>query len=344
MRPLFCLLVTFTLPGLALALPPFPGGLIDSTQRTVYMSTGSAVLAVDLTRGDVLWQTDQASQPLLVAGDRLYALSLARTSRAHVRAFDLTAKGEPVFESDEVRFPRWVVTQERAGHSFHCSWRQDGHHLELSWRARAGTEGGPSKLAAGLARVDLDTGKVVYLPAKPVATSPPLPPQLERLAVRWQRRVSGQLLALAVEDLPGSSSADRRERFVLHSWSEHGQKENTTRELLRGTRLVVMPGEDERLLWLRDAGAGPTEHAGHWSVHAATDGHLVARVPCIPGTRSATILGDRAYCLTAGGARATSSGAVRRPGVLHAIDLTTGKVVWKRALVAREAKIARPPR
>ena len=329
------------LPGASQAGPPFPGGLLDSTGRTAFVTTPGGIEALDLTRGDVLWRTDRASQPLFVAGDRLYALALGLENQLFVCGFDLNATGRKVFESAAIELPRWATASTRPRHSFSYRWQRRQNRLEVTWQASAGTEGGPRKEAAGLVWVDLESGKVRQqsTPLAPAPATPRVPPQLEKLAVRWQRVVGGQLFALVVEELPGSGPGQRRQRLVLLSWNERTGKENPPRELMRGRRLVLMPGLDDRHLWLRDGAPGSGEpFAGrHWSVFAAIDGHLVARVPFVPGTRSATIIGDWAYCLSAGAVRATPEGAIRGGRVLHAIDLRTGKVAWRRPGLAPSA-------
>jgi hypothetical protein len=346
MRTILPLAVALFAPLAVQAAPPFPGGLLDSTGRTVYASTREGVAAVDLASGDFMWQTRLANQPLLVAGDRLYALVQPETNHLLVRGFDLgSGKGDKVFESSPVEMPRWAVPHNRPGHSFSYRYRQDRNRLEIAWQVSAGTEGGPGKEAAGLAVIDLDSGKVRQGPGqvgKPAATAQPrVPPRLEKLAVRWQRSLAGQLVALVVEEVPGSTQANRWQRLVLRSWNERTGKENTARELIRGRRLVFMAGLDDRHLWVRDAAGCPDEPstngpgiARHWSVFAAVDGNLVARVPFIPGTRSATIIDERAYCLSTGAVRTTPGGSSRGGRVLHAVDLTTGKVIWSRAGLA----------
>ncbi len=343
MRTLLCLATVLLGPVAVGAAPPFPGGLLDSTGRTAYASTAGGVAAVDLASGDVQWQTRLASQPLVVAGDRLYALALGESNRLFVRGFDLGGKGEKVFESSPVELPRWAVPRNGPGHSFSYRYRQDRNRLEITWQARAGSTGGPGKEAAGLAVIDLDSGKVRQENAAPPAplAPPRVLPQMAKLAVRWQRSLAGQLVALVVEEMPGSTPARRRQRLVLRSWNERTGKETPPRELLCGARPVFLVGLDDRHLWVRDAGcpdepssSGPGALSRHWSVFAAVDGQLVARVPLVPGTRAATIIDDRAYCLCAGGVRATPGGIHRAGRVLHAIDLGTGKVLWSRPILA----------
>jgi hypothetical protein len=286
-----------------------------------------------------VWQTRLAHQPLVVAGDRLFALVQPESNHLLVRGFDLgTGKGDKVFESSPIELPRWAVPHNRPGRSFSYRYRQERNRVEIAWRASAGTGDGPAKEAAGVAVVDLDSGKVSQRSAplqKPAQVH--VSPHLEKLAVRWQRSLAGQLVALVVEEAPGTTPTNRVQRLVLRSWNERTGKENSARELLRGSRLAFMPGLDGRHLWVRDAAGCPDEPGSngpgisrHWSVFAAVDGNLVARVPFIPGTRQGTIVDERAYCLSTGPVR-TAPGSRSRDGrVLHAVDLTTGKVMWSR--------------
>ena len=72
-----------------------------------------------------------------------------------------------------------------------------------------------------------------------------------------------------------------------------------------------------------------------WSVFSVLDGQLVARVPFLSGTQSATRIGTRAYCLTSGPARGSlADGPPGRVSAVHAIDLEEGKVAWTRSLGA----------
>src|SRR5947208_13252831 len=71
-------------PSGTLALP---AGIADPAGRTGFLAgAGGGVDAVDLTTGDVLWQTTEAQRPLLVVGDRLYAQAGVRRNRLRVLA------------------------------------------------------------------------------------------------------------------------------------------------------------------------------------------------------------------------------------------------------------------
>ena len=58
----------------------------------------------------------------------------------------------------------------------------------------------------------------------------------------------------------------------------------------------------------------------------------MARVTQVPGATSATIVGKRAYCLTVAAVKAGRDEPVRKSRALVAVDLDSGKVLWKRPL------------
>ncbi len=327
-----CLLLLLAAPALCLAASPFPGGVLDPSGRTAYLASEAGIDALDLAHGELLWQSREANLPLLVAADRLYALALSPDNSLAVVALGLASKPAPVFRSEVHDFPRWAATLPSPTQSFHLDWRQRRGTLLLDWQAEARPHGSPAKHAAGRLQVDLDSGRVEPAPlALPAPRAPEqVPLQLEKLAVRWQSRAGGQLLVVAAEELPESKPGDRKQRLVLRGWDARSNKETTPpRELLRGGRLVLLTDLDGKHLWLRDA-------AGHgqapWHVVSGLDGNLVRHVPFVPGTKHATLVGSRAYCMATAPARGSLDSGPRRAQTLHAIDLESGKVVWQRPL------------
>ena len=331
------LLLVLFLPLAAPAAPVLPGGIVDLTGRTGFFAGSAGIDAISLARGDLLWSTSEAQQPLLAAADRLYALALTNSNFVYIRGFDLLNGGKRVYQSSRVDFPRWVVTGEAPAHSFQCTWRREKAILHLHWQARAWSDVGPAKEAAGDVRIDLDGGTVVMGaigPFPPPAAARPRA-QLEKLSVRWRRSIGGQLHVLVQEDVRGGE-ADHKKRLVLRTWNEQTSKEGKACELLRGTRPVVMQGMDGIQVWLRNAAPSPDELGDEkakqnpWMVFSVLDGGLVARVPFVPGTREAALFAGRAYCLVAAPSRTFG-----RTHTLHVIDLESGKTLWKRPLSSK---------
>jgi hypothetical protein len=331
MRRLLFLLLT--IPTTAMAATPFPGGVLDTAGRAAYLASEAGIDAVDLAQGGLLWRSREAQLPLAVAGGRLHAMGFHPTNQLTAVTFDLAGQGKRVFKTDVTDLPRWVATRGTATQSFRQEWKRLGEEIVLDWRAEARGESGPAKVAAGQVRIDLESGRVRSSPLTPTDSPPErMPLQLEKHALRWHGQAGGQLLAVVLEDLPGSTAAKRPQRLVFRAWDARTGKESTPRELMRGERLAVLTDLDGKHAWLRDAG-GQDDAARPWAVVSVLDGHLVARVPFVPGTQGVTRLGDRAYCLTTAPAKtALGDGPPRRVHTLHAIDLADGKVAWTHRL------------
>jgi hypothetical protein len=345
---------------------PLPGGIADPAGRTGFVaSAAGGIEAVDLATGDVLWTTNEAQRPILVVGDRLYAQAGLKRNRLRVLAFDLTAMGECRLESDPVVLPAWVVTSDTPTHSFTAHWRLEKNQLVLAWEATAlpgGRAGQPAPLpdtaerkhADGVARIDLETGKVELRPAE---KAPPaarkMARQLEKLAVRWQGVTGKTFTAVVLEEAetaasPAPPAGSKEQKLVLRSWDLATEEANPPKELLRGKRLLVQPTLDERYLCVRDAGVAPEEKGTgedhkkqDWSVFAVETGELFVRVPFESGTQALTILGPRAFLLMAGPIKGPIDRPFVHPRSLKAVELKTGKTLWERPIEGKQ--VAPPP-
>jgi hypothetical protein len=334
--------------GLAVRPVPLPGGVADPAGRTGFFANATGgVSAVDLTTGDVLWETAEAEHPVLAAGDRLYAVAGLGRSRLRVLALDPGRAGACVLESDPVQFPSWVVVGGAPHHGFAAAWRLERGQLVLTWEADV-LEPPPvppdarppaREHARGEARVDLRTGRVSAGPAPP-ADELPLPKEIEKKVVRWQGVVGGEFKALVLDE------AGREQRAVLRSWDRAGRTEGPARELARGRRLVVRPTLDEHFLCVRDAAPSPDQKSAEdadryaWSIFSVATGQRVARLPYDPGTQAVALLGTRAYCLVCGRVPPALGRPFVQPRSVRAVDLVRGKAMWERPL---EGKPYAPP-
>lgn len=322
------LLVLFLPPLRAGASPAFPGGVLDSTGRTAFVATDNGIEAIDLDTGVTRWQSRNASWPLLVAGDQLYALAFSRGSLVVV-GLDLAGKGERGFRSEALTVPAWVDASV-----LRCTWRLEKRSLSLHWQAR----GAVGRHAAGRATVDLLNTRVTVEKDGDRTPPPPLavPKVLEKLPVRWHRSIAGQLHALTEEDTPTASFLRRQKKLVLRVWDERTGKEAKSQELMRATRPMVLAGLDGLHVWARESALMEADRDGPvltpWQVFSGLDGHLVARVPFVAGTTQATLIDTRAYGVATRSGRALLSGAAGRSHELYAIDLGSGKVLWRRAI------------
>ncbi|MFM7150648.1 MAG: hypothetical protein ACKO23_12470 [Gemmataceae bacterium] len=320
----------------AMAAPPFPGGILDTTGKTAFLAGDEGVLAVELEYGSVLWTCREAHLPLLVAGDQLFAIGYHANHVFSVLALDLTSQGKKVSKTEVTDLPRWIVTQGNDRNTFDCRWEQQKQYLLVEWEATSKSEGGPDKQARGLVRINLETGRVDTPPLRLQAPRPPSSPPiyLEKKAIRWQGRAGGAHLAVVQEELPNSRPGRRDQTLSLHGWDVHTGKASPARELMRGSRLALLQDMDGKHLWLRDAALDSADASPRpWSVVSILDGHEVARVPMVPGIRQATTIGNRAFGLSVAPAPDAFAGPSPRKIVqLTAINLDTQKIIWQRPL------------
>lgn len=333
MPALPALLLALCVPATPGADTPFPGGVLDSTGRTVYLTAEGGIVAVDLAGGEIRWRSDEASVPLFVVEDRLYALATTRTSRLFVRGFDLTGRGQRVSESEPIELPSWATLENGPQRSFSFTSKRDRNHLELTWHVAAWASS-PRKESSGIASIDLATGKSRQQPSTGPAVAA-APAVLDRLPVRWHSSAGGKIRAVLSEEQSGSSAYQRIRALVFRTWDERSGRQGRSIELFRGTDPQVMPDANGQRLWLRDGTPSPdgvSKDPQRWLVVEATDGHEVARVPFVPGTTSATIHDRRAYFLTIASVKTGRDQPPSKRRALVAVDLGSGKTLWRRVL------------
>src|SRR5262245_22367828 len=134
MRLLSCgLLVIVVLAGGAVPAPvPAPGegvidpvvlpaGVADPAGKVGYLAGAKGLVeAVDLEKGELLWQSKEPARPL-VAFDKLLVAQARvadRANRVRVVLFDVKDKGKKVLESEPIVFPEWVSISTAYGKSF----------------------------------------------------------------------------------------------------------------------------------------------------------------------------------------------------------------------------------
>jgi hypothetical protein len=155
------------------------GGVANPAGKTGFFpNTSGGIDALDLATGRLLWTSKEANRPLLATENRLI-VQQGNARQVRILILEASKQGKRVFESQPITFPDWVSVQVAYGRSFRSSARVDINGLWLSWEARAFYAGGARPTpqiekaarqeASGVARVDLDTGKVEPLDADKIA-------------------------------------------------------------------------------------------------------------------------------------------------------------------------------
>ncbi len=157
-----------------------PGdGVADPAEKTGFFpNTGGGIVAISLATGKVLWTNKDAGRPLAATAQRLF-VQTGQANQVRVVVLDTTNGGKRVLESEPIVFPEWVATGQNYGRTFRSTTRVEGKSLWLTWEAAAFYAGGAApppeveaaarKSASGVARVDVETGKIETLDAAKIA-------------------------------------------------------------------------------------------------------------------------------------------------------------------------------
>lgn len=330
---------------------PFPGGIADPAAKTAYVvNTAGGIDAIDLDKGETLWDTKDPAKPLAVAGKKLIVQVAVAGKANAVRlvVLDTAAKGKKLSESDPVSFPDWVSIGGGYGRSFTSSARVEDGALLLTWDARAWYAGGAPpppevekaarKHETGVAKVSLESGKVEMLAADKAPAGPKLPKELEKVASRqywtgsdWQTKplIAGKVVsALDVKDQGGDKAV-----MSLKRWDLATGKEEETVKLLEGKSLWPQVSGDGRHVFVHQALVKEQLPAGDyaWWVFDLETGKEVAKLPYEGALAEPVVIGSRLYYLVSG-PRKIGPMPMVQPRSVKAVDLKTGKVAWEHAI------------
>ncbi len=331
----------------------FPDGVADAAGKTAYVANAAGGIdAIDLAKGELLWDTKEATKPLALLGDKLLAQTPVKDKANQLRiiVLDTGKKGKKVLESDAVVFPEWVAVGAMGqGSSLISRGRGEKGDLFLIWDAHTRYYGGAAptpeilerakKDASGIARINVESGKVVMLDKEKLPDfGPKIPKELEKVTSQqywtgsdWLTKpvVAGdKVAALAVKQ-----NGDKQ-TMTLKRWELSSGKELEEKELLQGKALWPQMGLDGKHLFVHQALVKEQLPEGDfaWWVFNLETGERVAKLPH-ETLQSPVVLGSRLYYSYAkpmkGG---INPGFGEQERAVRAVDLKTGKVEWERAL------------
>ncbi len=345
------------LPGKV--VPPasyaLPFGVADD-RTGFFKNDKGGIDAVDLRSGKALWTAKVAGTPLAVAGPRL----VAQVGKKVV-VLD-TGTGKPIRESAALGFPDWVAVGTAYGRSYAARGWVDGDKFYLAWEARAWYAGGARptpeverrarKHAAGVARIDLATGKVDMLEREkaPRPPGPKVHPAVAKAAARsvWTAggqesvvRTAGKYAVAADLEAKGPQQS-----VVLRRWELDGGKELAPVTLLTNRSLRVEWGADNKVVLVHPALVREALPAGDyaWWAFSAQTGKQVGKFEYAEGTAQATALGPHAYYVVQGRMIGRPPFGPNRtvPRTLRAVDLKSGKLAWERSVEGQVFLLPRP--
>jgi len=332
----------------------FRSGIIDPVANTVYLRHKTdAMEAVNLTTGDVLWESRLAFLPLAAAGNRLAALGLDEENKGVplILVLDVGGKGKPQVYCDELPAEAWLAEKPRSG-SFATGRIEDGKLL-VRWSSGSspfqGAAPRPEQFtwAVGEAQVDLDNGKVKIIrnekgtgmrllsekkePALDETLPPPLALEIEALKVMvWPTSptATGMIRAKPIplgdkfvlvfwEKIPAGGT-----KLILRSWDRDTGKPRDPMLLGEGVSLTVL-SHFEEFVFVQDVGPQwPVEsrrEALIWVV-SLKSGKVVAKLNYAQAAEPVCLLGDRLYLIHG------SSGK----RALCCVELSSRREIWSR--------------
>jgi hypothetical protein len=323
----------------ALVVEPviFPAGIADLDGRTAYVADQGEIVAIDLTAGQVLWRTPEASVPLVALAGRVAAGKPLedRPNALRIVVLDVARQGAATLVSLPVVFPEWVSVE--SGGSFRLRPRVEGSLLILEWAAQRRYVGGASPPphlrqqaspeSTGVAVVDLETGRL-SVPSASAAFARVTPPGVRTPPLGCEDLDEPWLLdggiARAVWEVSGA------DQVLCIEVREPSSDDLHSVEVARGRGLVARITADGRYLLVRP------EQGPSWSVVAVATGRRQWTLTGDLELRAPAVIGARAFYLLERHLESTNTRTIR------AHDLPTDALAWE--LPLRDVRASRAPR
>ncbi len=297
------------------------------------------ISAVDLQTGQVLWSTEEEATPLLVAGDRLLALTRfgdrANTRQMVVLNVSAMAKGRRVLVSQSIGVPSSLMSMTPEA-------LVDKGDLLLKWEAAVswdlGKIGRGTRFYKEARRINLTSGRVDNVPWDALP-APKLPKAVEAVKSRDRYSLRGPLqtdpLILGTKVAAVFELAETKQetlKRVLRRWDLVSGKELEPTVLVESgpCRIKVTPDQRfvcVRLTWTKEELA-EKRLDDDWRVFSVETGKLVGRFPWEPNTREVGVLGSRLFRSFEG----ENIMGARYSHFLRVQDVKSGKLLWKLAL------------
>jgi hypothetical protein len=322
---------------------PLPTGVADPAGKIGnVVGIKGHIEAIDLEKGELLWEATVPAQPLIVFDTSLAALMKVpgKPNTGRIIVLDVKEKGKKVFESEPVVFPTWVRIPQALGWRFSSQASVFKGELILKWQAYSNSPGDPDgKEASGVARVNLSTGNVTMVDSdKPPDDSKLLPASLkEVLSERYWAVTAWKTTPFVIGQTVSALSVEERQvdgsRMSLKRWDLKTGKPLETVELLKGKRLWAQASAEGKYLFVRQIVMKDQSYSGEytWWVFALDTGKLVAKHPFEGLLEKTTVLGGRLYYQTRG-QTTRKQGEWVQPREIQVVDLQNGKLLWSRPL------------
>jgi hypothetical protein len=340
-----------------------PAGVAGPDKRTGYVGdTSGGVNAIDLLSGESIWTSDVVARPLIVQEGRLAALrSVAeQASILRIVVLDRHDRGRLLLESDPIEFPGWAYPSIVPADTFRYQTSLEEDDLLLEWEAHATYRGGappPSHIqaranqaAAGVARIDLRTGKVQMLPL-PRKGETRLPPALQnenRFSYQKGPSDTWETDPWVVDDVLAAITGEILEEqqvLKLLRWNRATGEMYEPAVLVKDEALVSYVTPDGSFVFIHSekqseaAAGGPAS----WWLFSVATAEQIAVLGYEKGTRETCVLDSTVYYIVENPPVSVRRGDEIQQSTINALDIASGRRIWQRSLFARRST-KRPPR
>ena len=338
------------------------GGIFDPEGKIGYLGTWPGrIQAIDLATGKVKWTWQEKEhgtsrlrgggnwlslpKPVALVGGKLVVLVMAAKTEAEamksssIRVLLLDGKGKKTGKSDVITFPARVTGSALQVAS--VVWAV-GSDVYIRWKDTS-EEGASLKDASGVVKVDTKSGKVAMLKMKnaPLPAMTKVPDVVAKAARRPVETPFGTELRTAVSGtfaiVAEVVGKGKKQNVTLKRWDLRTHKALPAVNLTQGHDLHVCLSADAATVFVLHAYASSCASGRiTWQAFSTRTGNQRCKSSHDAGHRvkdtgqfRVTAIGQRAYVLYEGPISLGSSIGIYRPW-LQAIDMKTGKPLWKR--------------
>ncbi len=331
-----------------------PGVVVEPTRGSVYiMGPAGGIETLTIDDGSLLWKSNQADQPLFVAGGSLLAIIDSNATGLAVAFLD-PASGKPAAKADErlvLPLPVGVTTgiDQTLERTFTHAVRKSDDEIYLTWdflqRDVTGVAppGGRSleRRERGAFRFLGDTFEAVA-PESIIADPKNWPAELKELfeskQIRRPPSRTGNVFAIAEQRYDP-------ERLVLRRWGASDGMPLEEKLLYKGRAVAVLASCDERHVVVATASAqAATERPYVLRYYDLDSGALLAELRSTSSAGPFCIFGSRLLRLSQPEWRRVEGAMVARPLELVAVDVTSGAQVWRWVIRDTAFRGLAPPR
>lgn len=328
-----------------------PGVIVDPPKGAAYlMNPHRGIDAVDLSSGNLLWSTSNATKPLAAFDDRLAAQTDPQPPNFHALPLVMLAANDgSVVSRISIPMPSDVAPSVSSGlgTSFNTTTRVDRDRLTLWWSYSARTISGVNRLGAEPPGRHENGAVSINLKTEQIET---LTPQQASVAMRDKHKapqVTASDALLTPPQLAGKfffATKLQPEHAILKRWDADSGAPLPDIELDSRFAIALASADGADLVTAKAVGANSVGIEVYlWSIYSLATGERIAQIRIAQSPTSCFVWHS---LLVYEGLPVTQriNGVLQsEPLELRAVDIHTAIVAWKRAIRDTAYRGSYPP-